>query len=373
MGSLMPKNIALLKGSFSTEGRDLVYSYGSSVLINFLKALNPSNILIELVQNEYDAGGHRVEASFGRHQLIVRGNGNPVDSGGWARLSVMLGTGYAPGLQKNIDAKTDGIGSLNYGLKSLFLYGDQILVRSNGKEALLDLKEGADRKAQSEHTSRGKKGIKIVIPFRTTPFSSLKPFDVNEEAKALDAFAGNMSNILMELGDPIGKKSLDVVTVNSVRCKRTLRWKQYAKIFHSKMRGVSVIQRRILFMDSSVKRTRTLSELEFQKNIPIPNQFVEENIPNYYRVTRRQIRIGLSFRISMGKPDYNKMGIFFYPLGIPRGFTGSPLSVNAPFQLNSDRSNILDVNSSSSPSSISAFPFRSLRGVWRGGDCSPGK
>jgi hypothetical protein len=35
-------------------------------------------------------------------------------------------------------------------------------------------------------------------------------------------------------------------------------------------------------------------------------------------------------------------GRFFYPLGVPFGWTGCALGVNAPFQMDQDRSSILD-------------------------------
>src|SRR5712691_1467389 len=73
--------------------RDFTYRVGTSLLSEFALGHSPADVLRELVQNEYDAGGRSLEVVFGADALTVHGYGAVIDSRGWQRLSVMLGTG----------------------------------------------------------------------------------------------------------------------------------------------------------------------------------------------------------------------------------------------------------------------------------------
>lgn len=57
----------------------------------------PADILRELVQNEYDAGGTELRIEFGQDALVVSGNEMPINKAGWDRLGVMLGHGLVAG------------------------------------------------------------------------------------------------------------------------------------------------------------------------------------------------------------------------------------------------------------------------------------
>lgn len=131
----------------------LQFSIADSVLKEFVLSHDPSAVLIELVQNEYDAEGTRLEMSFGEDSVTITGNGKPVDHAGWSRLSVMMGTGAVAGSDRTIKAKANSIGSKNFGLRSLFIYGDQIWVRSGGRQTVLDLHRGALPKPLPERNS----------------------------------------------------------------------------------------------------------------------------------------------------------------------------------------------------------------------------
>lgn len=123
----------------------LRYAVGSDFIEEFVASHTASDVLREIVQNEYDAGGSRLEAIFGSDALRVIGNGRPIDAAGWRRLSVMFSTGRVAGASDGpdaVDPKVNGIGSKNAGLRTLFLVGDRIYVRSNGRFTLLDLRKG---------------------------------------------------------------------------------------------------------------------------------------------------------------------------------------------------------------------------------------
>ena len=103
-------------------GLDLKFRMTRSVLHEFVEEHSASDVLRELAQNEFDAQGTSMEIVFGAESLNVRGSGVPIDAAGWKRLSVMLGQGQVAGSDQIIRPKTNGIGSKNFGLKSLFSF-----------------------------------------------------------------------------------------------------------------------------------------------------------------------------------------------------------------------------------------------------------
>ena len=49
---------------------------------------NPADVLRELVQNDFDAGGTEMEVRFTQDEMIIKGNGAPiVEDGGTGYLS----------------------------------------------------------------------------------------------------------------------------------------------------------------------------------------------------------------------------------------------------------------------------------------------
>ena len=124
-----------------SEGLD--FRFRTSVLTEFALSHTPADVLRELVQNEYDADGTELTIEFGHKNLVVRGNGKTIDNAGWKRLSVMLGHGLVAGASDRIEPKANGIGSKNFGLRSLFLFGDRVHVISGGRRTILNRTAGA--------------------------------------------------------------------------------------------------------------------------------------------------------------------------------------------------------------------------------------
>ena len=114
---------------------DLPYQFhlAESVVPQFALSNTPTAILRELVQNEYDAEGYELGVTFESDQMVITGNGNPIDDAGWKRLQVIPGTGWVPNLDTYIEPKKSSLGSKNFGLRALFAVGDQIKVYSDGK------------------------------------------------------------------------------------------------------------------------------------------------------------------------------------------------------------------------------------------------
>ena len=84
---------------------DFTLQFGESVIVEFIRGHTAADVLRELVQNEYDAGGENVLIHFGADALTVTGTGKPIDARGWRRLSVMLGTGAVAGVPGTVEAR----------------------------------------------------------------------------------------------------------------------------------------------------------------------------------------------------------------------------------------------------------------------------
>lgn len=116
------------------SGAPLVQIDIAAVLGGFLKELSPVDVVVELVQNELDAGSTFTEIVFGNDALVCTGNGRKINRQGWKRLVYVLGAGG------EVEAKADGIGEKNHGIRSAFLLGDDIVVQCNGHRVELTLR-----------------------------------------------------------------------------------------------------------------------------------------------------------------------------------------------------------------------------------------
>ncbi len=315
--------------------------------MEFIRGHGPSAILRELVQNEYDAGGSRLEVTFGESGLEVTGNGTPIDGKGWRRLSVTLGTGSVPDLKGNVEEKANGIGSKNFGLRSLFLFGDKIYVRSNGRQTVLDLKYGTPEQPYADPTTAGTRGVRIHVPYRTERAGHLNAFTASSEFEVLNDFAAHISPTLLKLAQPGAVKSLRDVIVSSAREERRITWRQRVEQLASPKRGVTLLVRRITMIDSKLGRTEAVEELEWQRKFELPEKFREERIPGYFRERASRIRIGVSLRTKRRKlHPVSPAGIAYYPIGIEHAYTGNNVSVSAPFEMDSNRSELVDPSNS---------------------------
>lgn len=239
----------------------------------------------------------------------------------------------------------NGIGSKNFGLRSLFLYGDQIYIRSGGFQTVLDFSNGTLQDPKPEPHSKGSKGIEIIVPYRTRKRKGFDPFDVEHEHQALESFATDLTPLLMKLAQPRAPKSLCQLEISSKRCNRSLVLKQTVTV-KSQQKGIITVRRAIHLADSKPSNSQatghTIEEIEFQRVIPLPLQYRGEAIPGYYNVPGGRIRLAVSMRKSRKKIAIEHPGHFYYPLGATNAYTGNAISINAPFQMNADRSQIID-------------------------------
>lgn len=211
------------------QALDFRFRVGTSLLAEFAMSHSPADVLRELVQNEYDAGGTDLTIAFGEEALVVRGNGTNIDNRGWKRLGVMLGTGHVAGEAARIEAKTNGIGSKNFGLRSLFLFGDRIHIASGGRRTILDWSQGTLHKPLPDPESAGLPGVVITVPYRRVADVPLQAFDQAYEQQALKTISAELAPTLVKLAQPGAGKNLRSVTVSSQRLGQRLRWRQTAR------------------------------------------------------------------------------------------------------------------------------------------------
>jgi len=330
---------------------DLVFEFrvGMNVVTEFVASHTPADVLRELVQNEYDAGGTTLDVGFGADTLVVRGNGKTIDGGGWQRLSVMLGTGLVAGGNDSVEPKANGIGSKNFGMRSLFLFGDRIEVESGGLRTVLDRSRGSLRQPVRHPASLGQPGVTVRVPYRLAGDGTLPAFGEENELEGLKTIAGELAATVIKLAQPGSQKSLQSVVLRSSRLGQELRWRQYVRRDPA---ARDLLQRRIrleqdgnLFPDSS----QTITEAEYQQTVRPPDGLRRPDIPGYFKVSGGRIRLGLSFRTRPrrgNRLDLGATGIFYYPIGASRSRTGFPFSISAPFQMTEDRSQIRDTQTS---------------------------
>ncbi|KAI5911892.1 DUF3883 domain-containing protein [Azoarcus sp. PA01] len=315
---------------------------GSSFIEQFVAGHDASDVLRELVQNEYDGGGETLTLTFGSSSLEVAGTGRNIDRNGWERLSVIVGTGNVMGSRQAevVAPKENGIGSKNFGLRSLFRFGDEIHVRSGGQVALLDL-QTQETGRERDPAWRGEKGVRVYVQYRQKSTERLEAFTVEREEHAIRLMAAGMPDTLVKLALSGKKRGLREVNIRSIRTGRMLRWRQDAKPEHCRAPGVTMVARSGRLIDGD-DRGVPFQEEEFFRSIEIPADHAARRFPAYYKLPGGRLKIAVSVPIARRRIDLAQHGYFYYPLKTPSSRTGCVVSVSAPFELNTDRSGIND-------------------------------
>ena len=323
---------------------DLSYQYyvAESVVEQFALSHTPTAILRELVQNEYDAGGQVLGVHFGSERLVITGNGGPIDAAGWERLRVMLGTGWVPNSDTYIEPKKSSIGSKNFGLRSLFTVGDEIEVYSAGKWSALNWRRGAIYPARETNDSP-ERGVRIEVPYRPIKVGALEPFTPTRRSAWAREIGDSLAETLIKLAHPGRSQSLRQVILRTDDMPN-VSWTQRAREDRTSARGIRVIRRQAL--QESADHQNRVVELEYQARVQIPESHRDKDYPSYYKVNRNRMWVGVSLRLYRGRPNVSSPGLVYYPLGAPLARTGNLVSLNAPFEMDNNRANIVSPSSS---------------------------
>ena len=237
--------------------------FGASIFEDFVRDHDPADVLRELIQNEYDAGGTRMEVRFAQDKMIIKGNGDPIDEPGWNRLSVSMGTGNISGSDESIQAKISSIGSKNAGLRSLWLFGDFIDIKSDGKKTGLFYPTKTLRTPEVDSGSRGKRGVTIRVPYRTKNIGRLTAFTASMQEQAFKQFSEDLASVVLKLAQPDERKSLNNIRVTSDLRGREIHWRQSARMLENQN---SLPRIRALAIQRQIRVTRT-SRIEPRDNV----------------------------------------------------------------------------------------------------------
>jgi hypothetical protein len=173
-----------------------------------------------------------------------------------------------------IPPKENGIGSKNFGLRSLFLIGDTICVRSGGRYTVLSYDHGTLPNPRPDPTTAGRQGVLITVPFGISPRHDLPAFDLEAEEVAFGEFWDRMASIVLKLARPNARRSLVAVTVRSERLARQITWKQTATAKKLR-RATTLIERRVQATELDIRtgRTKTSQIREFESSpLQTPSQ-----------------------------------------------------------------------------------------------------
>lgn len=319
---------------------------GSSVVEEFVAAHGPADVLREIVQNEFDGGGTELSIAFGHDGLTIVGSGRPIGRKGWKRLDVIMGTGQVLGGDAGavVEAKQNGIGSKNFGLRSLFLFGDRIFVHSNGRVAILDCVAMATGH-QADPASVGGDGVIVHVPYRRERRGTFDAFTVDREARTVDEISRSLLPTLLKLAPGGRRKGIALVEVTSVRTRRRLLWRQSAKLAPCALEGVVAVRRTGRFTvegEGQAAHTTTLvDEVEYSRVAALPPEFAASTFPDYFR-SPKGVRVCVSLPLRRNRIAVGAPGHFHYPLRATQGRTGCTASVSAPFRLDPDRTQLLD-------------------------------
>ncbi|MDA7981211.1 MAG: hypothetical protein MPJ82_01095, partial [Alphaproteobacteria bacterium] len=313
----------------------------------FLNGLDSDDLLAELVQNDLDQGATRTVISFKENEMVCEGNGKPVDSEGWERLSFMRGAGdEAP-------AKQGGIGVKNHGLKTAFVIGDEIQILSDGKETRQTLYAGKSGEPSPgawpgprENPQAPSEGCRIVILYRdknlAPPEGEPITLGAVGEQKIEELFKRACSNAP---GQFAGVVSPDRISRYEI-VLRHWRLGEARFVFFSR-RSTPVSGRKpmqIFIRGCKVEGTASslpdgLLERVVRRLHPLEGQ-LEKRLANYFS-RRDKFFVEVSWSIDKRYRAKAGIGRFRYPIGYIRDSeetcTGHGASFNAPFVSDTER------------------------------------
>ena len=337
--------------STQIENQHFQYRLGSKLVEELIASHSLLDILLELSQNSYDAYAKKLTIDFRDNDVIIQDDGEGFSVDGWRRVTVVLSTGYIGENSETVDSKSNSLGSKNIGLRTLFLIGDKIHIKSRGKQTIINIVTGVpDAQIPDSETSQNK-GVFIRTQFRQFATGNLLPFTLQQEQYLLDKIADKIGPSLIKLSGYDGKKGLKEVVVRSSRCNKEIVFRLKTEKEKCTVKNLKIIHRYATISSSYLpekSKLTTIHEIEYQHLIDLPAEyntpdFVKKNIPKYFG-SNKNIAMGFSVRLKRGKLDLNAQGNLYYPIVVPEAYTKSCISISAPFMLDSKRENIQPPN-----------------------------
>jgi hypothetical protein len=320
---------------------------GPNIIEQFVKSHDLIGMIAELIQNDFDAKSRITKIHFQKDRLIITGYGMKIDEKGWKRLSYWLGVGQE-------SEKKGDIGRKNFGLRSLFLVSNTIIISSGGYKTALDIERGA-RKEKIKVTSiyQEDSSFKLEAEYRTESLGKLSVFTKEREKElfaSLEKYLLSFIQFLVcskkqklcALKD--GQILLNPYEIEIVSDRLDKSITGHVKMWEDKY-VQELLNRTIDYKVIEDGKTKSDESRITEILLPIKhfsNMSVSE-IPDYYlSKDRKKIITGISFSVDI--KDKNPLvthGGLFYPIGMKEQYTGLGFSLNAPFLLDMDRDRIV--------------------------------
>ena len=313
---------------------------------NFLVGLNRDDLIAELIQNDLDQDATRTIISFEKGQLVCKGNGKPVDSGGWQRLRKIQGAG------DSVPAKRGKIGVKNHGLKTAFTLGDELSLMSAGKSIVQTLYAKGPNQPPYPGASDTPtvdqqaplNGCRIVIRYRS---KALEP--AQGEAVVLRVITEEeVDKLFHQACSSIPEQFSGVVTPGNLDSYEIVlwHWRLGEAQFRFSCTRVRKITKKMELFKRSCEVSGTMSPLPESLKEQAVRRFqplkgrLMKRVPDFYR-RKRSFFAEVSWRIDeRGKPKVGT-GRFRYPIGYPQNsqeaLTGHGAYFNVPVVSNTER------------------------------------
>jgi hypothetical protein len=307
------------------------------LLMEFLNDLRWDDIVTELVQNDLDQGASITRIRFDRDRLVAEGNGAAVDDEGWQRLTYVQGAGG------EVPAKRNGIGIKNHGLRTCFLFGDDIAVRSGGKRIQLTLRrEGPGTRffpGAWEHPAPDEdgpaEGCRIEVPFRTDVLHA----PGGEGADLPVPNAADLSQLFLETCALAPKRYIGCLRpgLTSRYVLELVHWREGTYRFTYTVAPVGgagrILYRRRCLAESPGSKGQIYTEdaYLFASSTALPHGRI---IPGFFRKGAR-IMLEVSWPVNTRGRPLNGSGQFRYPIAYPgrdeNAATSTGVSFSGPF------------------------------------------
>ncbi|RUX47025.1 hypothetical protein EOA33_19585 [Mesorhizobium sp. M4A.F.Ca.ET.050.02.1.1] len=302
-----------------------------AVVGEFLTEVDNIDIIIELVQNELDAGATRTEIEIGDDALICFGNGSAMEPKGWERLRFVLGAGAL------VDAKMDGIGSKNHGIRTGFLLGDNITVQSDRHRIDLTAKGQPEEPERFYPAAWPKEpdlqapetGVRVTIPYRTRPAKMVI-------GNPLTAPSATTLDKLFEDAASMAPDRFLCASVPGRPWQYELvlrrRGRQARLTFRSTAPDRSGISLRTCHLSSSARAGRLVARLACSTFDFTADESDDAKVPRLYRRGSR-IVCELCWPTDTSGWPYRGAGTYRYPIAFPKDQAGNGLGfdVSGPF------------------------------------------
>jgi hypothetical protein len=306
------------------------------VVGQFLNDLAPTDLVVELIQNDLDAGASRTWIDFGTDAITSEGNGRAVDDKGWTRLEYVLGAGG------EIEPKLDGIGSKNHGLRSVFLLADEIGVQSGGLRVDLTMRGLIDEPDKfypaawdrEEDPTGPAQGTRVTAPYRTARI--LKP----------DGDGNFLQPPLPDELDELWSNAVDEAPERFICASAPARpWKyeltlsragRPSVVFAFESRALTGHMRGLYVRTCKVRREGRPARLLLQRHCARfridPDDLGQGKIPRLFR-SGREIYGELSWIVDRRARPKASIGLLRYPISFPpeSALTGAGFDISAPF------------------------------------------